>query len=100
MTTEEPVASARDLIAAYGDKVVLDGVNLDIQPQEILTIIGGSGSGKTTLLKHFIGLEQPRSGRIEIFGQDWWEMGETEREDARRRIGVLLPRCRSGARGQ
>ncbi len=90
MTAEEPLARAQDLVAAYGERVILDGVNLDIHPREVLTIIGGSGSGKTTLLKHFIGLERSRSGRIEIFGKDWWDMGEGEREDVQRRIGVLF----------
>lgn len=90
MTAEQPLARAQYLVAAYGERVVLDGVNLDIRPREIITIIGGSGSGKTTLLKHFIGLERPRSGRIEVFGEDWWGLGEAEREAAQRRIGVLF----------
>jgi len=77
-------------MAAYGEHVVLDGVNLSIYPQEIITIIGGSGSGKTTLLKHFIGLEHAKSGLIEIFGLDWWSMNEKDREEAQKKIGVLF----------
>jgi len=85
-----PLAQVLDLKAAYGENIVLDDVNLEIRPHEILTIIGGSGSGKTTLLKHLIGLIKPVSGRVEVFGENWWEMEEKERETVQRRIGVLF----------
>jgi len=68
----------------------LNGVNLDIPPNKITTIIGGSGSGKTTLLKHFIGLLRQRGGEITVFGQSWLKMSESERESTQRRIGVLF----------
>ena len=57
-----PVVSVRDLSVNYDGHHVLDHVNLDIQPNEILVLLGGSGSGKTTLLRHIIGLEPPGSG--------------------------------------
>ena len=85
-----PLAQVLDLKAAYGENIVLDDVNLEIRPHEILTIIGGSGSGKTTLLKHLIGLIKPISGRVEVFGENWWKMEEKERETVQRRIGVLF----------
>ncbi|MBT7788697.1 MAG: ATP-binding cassette domain-containing protein [Calditrichaeota bacterium] len=77
----EPLAKIENLIAKFGDRVVLDGVNLSIFPREILTIIGGSGSGKTTLLKHLMGLERPHRGCVEVFGRDWWGMEEEEKEN-------------------
>jgi len=85
-----PLAQVLDLKAAYGENIVLDDVNLEIRPHEILTIIGGSGSGKTTLLKHLIGLIKPISGRVEVLGENLWKMEEKERETVQRRIGVLF----------
>lgn len=88
--TSEPLANVENLVVRFGDKVILDGVNLAIYPREIVTIIGGSGSGKTTLLKHMMGLDRPYSGHVQVFGKDWWEMGETEKENTQHRIGVLF----------
>jgi phospholipid/cholesterol/gamma-HCH transport system ATP-binding protein len=56
----------RNLIAKYGDTVVLDNISLDVYPREILVIMGQSGCGKTTLLRHMIGLQRPASGSIEM----------------------------------
>ncbi len=49
----------------YGRDVVLSGVNLKVQPAEILTIVGPNGSGKSTLLRAIVGAEKPKAGRIE-----------------------------------
>ena len=57
------IIQVKDLVARYGDFVVLDGVDFDVYEGEILVIMGGSGCGKSTLLRHMIGLEQPDSGR-------------------------------------
>ena len=65
-----PVISVRDLSVSYEGHQVLDRVNLDIQPDEVLVLLGGSGSGKSTLLRHIIGLEQPDSGNILVRGID------------------------------
>ena len=89
-TTSPPLARAIDLVARYGERTILDGVSLDLHAGQVLCILGGSGCGKTTLLKHFVGLQKPYSGMIELFGQDWWELDEVEREVARQKIGVLF----------
>jgi ABC-type glutathione transport system ATPase component len=60
-----------DLTVGYGDRhtpPVLDGVTLDVQPGEILGVIGETGSGKTTLARTVVGLVPARSGRIEFDG--------------------------------
>ena len=64
------VISVRDLSVNYDGHQVLDRVNLDIRPNEILVLLGGSGSGKTTMLRHIIGLEAPNAGNILIRGVD------------------------------
>ena len=60
----------RDLVTHYGDRMILNGVNLDIYEGEIMVIMGGSGSGKSTFLRHIMALEFPTSGHIHIFGKD------------------------------
>lgn len=60
--------SVRDLHKSFGDQVALRGVDLDVEPGEILVIMGASGSGKSVLLKHIIGLEIPDRGAIKING--------------------------------
>jgi len=60
----------RDLVTHYGDRMILNGVNLDIYEGEIMVIMGGSGSGKSTFLRHIMALEFPTSGHIYIFGKD------------------------------
>jgi putative ABC transport system ATP-binding protein len=49
---------------------VLDGVNLEVEKGEFVTISGPSGSGKTTLLNIIGGIDKPTSGRIIVFGED------------------------------
>jgi ABC-type polar amino acid transport system ATPase subunit len=51
---------------AFGDAVVLDGVNLTVQPGEVVSILGSSGSGKSTLIRCINGLEKLNGGRIMV----------------------------------
>ena len=55
---------------AYGAVAALDGVSLEVQPGEFLTLLGPSGCGKTTLLRLLAGFEAPDAGRILISGRD------------------------------
>ena len=65
-----PIIQVKDLAAGYGDTLVLQDINFDVQMGEIFAILGGSGSGKTTLLKNMIGLQKPLRGAILIDGTD------------------------------
>jgi polar amino acid transport system ATP-binding protein len=60
------ILSARNVRKAYGCKVVLDGIDLEVRQGEAVTIIGASGSGKTTLLRCLNWLERPDAGDIRI----------------------------------
>ena len=61
--------SIRDVSHHYGDRLVLDSVNLDVPQRSITAIIGPSGVGKTTLLRLIGGFEAPDKGRIEVEGE-------------------------------
>ncbi len=90
MPEKTPLTEVINLKAGYGDKVILEKIDLKIFPREVVTIIGGSGSGKTTLMKNFIGLLRPLEGNVRVFDKDWWDLEEKERELMRREIGVLF----------
>jgi len=64
-----PVISIRNLTKAFGDFSALSGISLDINPSEVVCIIGPSGSGKSTLLRCTSFLEEYSSGEIEIEGR-------------------------------
>ena len=74
----------------FGDKKVLDGVNLNIAKGITLVIIGRSGCGKSVLLKHIIGLLNPDEGHIYIEGNDITEMNEKEVYTLRKKFGFLF----------
>ncbi len=80
----------RDMIAKYGDEVILKDVNLDVFKNEILAIVGGSGCGKTTLLRHMVGLQPPASGSIMIDDIDIAHAEEGAFDSALKKIGILF----------
>ena len=77
-----PLVVVRDLHVSYGPKRVLEGVDLELQPREILAVVGGSGSGKSTLLRAMIGALQPQQGEVRIDGCDLNCADRGERADA------------------
>jgi phospholipid/cholesterol/gamma-HCH transport system ATP-binding protein len=90
MTEAIPKLRIRGLRKSFGDKRVLDGIDLDVMPRTSMVVIGGSGSGKSVLLKCVLGLIQPDAGVIEIDGQDVLRMRRADAEAARARIGMLF----------
>ena len=73
-----------------GELVVLDGVDLEIMPGEIVGLVGPAGSGKSSLL-HAAGLlERPSGGAVEIAGASGWSLGDDQRTAIRRnQIGFV-----------
>lgn len=59
-----------DLHAGYGDAEVLFGVDLRVEPGEVVAIVGSNGAGKTTLLRAISGAIRPTSGRVTLEGHD------------------------------
>ena len=83
------IIRVRDLVARFGDEIILDGISFDVYEGEIFVVLGGSGCGKSTLLKHLIGLIPPSSGRIIIDGDDISKFDDTILKRVLRKIGVL-----------
>lgn len=68
-TTNKVVAECRDLSFRYGKPLVLEDVSFSIHDNESLCVIGPNGGGKSTLLKLMLGLLEPSSGSLQIFGK-------------------------------
>ena len=80
----------RGLCKAFGRKVVLRDLDLDVPKGESLVVIGGSGTGKSVLIKCIIGLIKPDKGSIEIDGQEVTRMSSSEREEIMHKFGMLF----------
>ena len=85
-----PKIRIRSLCKSFGEKVVLDGIDLDIMPGTSMVVLGGSGSGKSVLLKCVLGLIEPDEGSIEIDGTDILPLPRRDQESIRSRIGMLF----------
>ena len=85
-----PKIRIRGLRKAFGDKMVLDGIDLDVMQGTSMVVIGGSGSGKSVLLKCILGLIAADSGTIEIDGQNLAALDRRGREAKRAEIGMLF----------
>ena len=60
----ETIIKIENLSKSFGEKVVLDNINLDIKRGEFVTLLGPSGCGKTTLLRMLAGFTQPDAGGV------------------------------------
>ena len=78
------------LSLGYGDRTILDSVDLQFQFYERIAIVGGSGSGKTTLLKLLLGLTRPDAGRIVIDGQDITALSEKQLRRPRMNFNIVF----------
>jgi ABC-type lipoprotein export system ATPase subunit len=89
------VVRARGLVKSFGEgraaRRVLDGANLDVEPGEVVAVLGRSGSGKSTLLHLIGGLDRADAGTIEVAGEDVTGASEAELSVLRRRhVGFVF----------
>src|SRR5436309_4234330 len=75
---------------AYGEHVVLAGVDLRVAPGELLAIVGQSGTGKSVLLRQVVGLERPDAGRITVGGIELSEYLALPPEEKPFRIAMVF----------
>lgn len=88
--TSEPVLTIRDLVVGFGDRLILDHLDLDVYPGEILGFVGGSGTGKTVLMRAILGLLPMRGGRVSVFGVPFDASNTDDRLAIGQRWGVLF----------
>jgi putative ABC transport system ATP-binding protein len=79
-----PVLAGRGLTKHYGGVHALDGVDIGIEPGQVLAVVGPSGSGKTSLLHVLSGILRPDSGDVFLDGQSVGTLSEAARSELRR----------------
>ncbi|MCZ6449191.1 MAG: ATP-binding cassette domain-containing protein [Alphaproteobacteria bacterium] len=90
MNTTPPKIRLRGVCKAFGPKVVLDGVDLDVGVGESVVVIGGSGTGKSVMIKCILGILEPDSGLIEIDGVDVGKINGADRDALMGKFGMLF----------
>ena len=88
---QTPLISFQGIYKSFGDKAVLQGVDLEVFPGETLVILGRSGSGKTVLTSMLVGLNIPEAGSIKVEGTELTEFTtDADWRDLRLRTGYLF----------
>lgn len=90
MNTASNKISIRNLHKAFGHKIVLNGVDLNIAEGESLVVIGGSGTGKSVLIKCIQGLIVPDEGSIEVNGKETVGVDRKKAEKMYSKMGMLF----------
>ena len=85
-----PVVVFENVVLAFEDKPVLDGVSFSVSHGETKALFGIAGSGKSSILKLALGLIRPDAGRIQVLGHYITEMSEDELLVLRDRIGMIF----------
>lgn len=80
----------KDVDFSYGDKPIIRNVSFKVEDNEAVVIMGPSGSGKSTILRLILGLECPQRGEIYIDGQNICCMKEKEKQQIRKKIGMVF----------
>jgi phospholipid/cholesterol/gamma-HCH transport system ATP-binding protein len=84
-----PVVELRDVELQFDTKKVLDGVSLEVQPQDRLVIMGQSGSGKSTILRLILGLIQPTAGSVFFKQFEITRLKRRKLQQIRTQIGMV-----------
>lgn len=84
--TESHLLAAEQITLGYGDRVVVDGLDLQVPPGHVTVIVGANASGKSTLLRALARLLRPRGGRIVLDGRD---LHRHATKDVARTLGLL-----------
>jgi ABC-type polar amino acid transport system ATPase subunit len=85
---EHPALLLESVHKSFGENEVLKGIDLTVEPHEVVCLIGASGSGKSTLLRCVNLVEPIDSGRIVVEGEEITAEG-TDANRIRRRLGIV-----------
>jgi len=85
-----PKIELRGVKKRFGPKVVLDGVDLVVNPGESLVIIGGSGTGKSVTIKSILGILRPDAGKVFVDGEDVTHITGRARDRMLLKFGMLF----------
>ena len=87
---QEVICDLQNVYTQFGDNIIHQNLNLQLRRGDILSLVGRSGCGKTTLLRHIIGLTNPKSGRVLVFGQNLQIIERNAKRQLMSRFGVLF----------
>ncbi len=90
MTEAAPKIRMRGVCKSFGDKVVLDGLDLEVGRSQSVVVIGGSGTGKSVMLKCILGLLHADAGSIQVDGEEVVGLQGQDLERVRRKFGMLF----------
>ena len=85
-----PAIRVRDLVVGFGDKIIMEGLDLDVRKGEVMGFVGGSGMGKSVLTRAILGLVRKRAGSIAVFGEDIDTLKPPAFAALQRRFGVMF----------
>ncbi len=85
-----PKVELRNVSKRFGRKVVLDGLDLALEPGTSTVVIGGSGTGKSVMIKCVLGILRPDSGYIFVDGKDVTRASGRAREALLKKFGMLF----------
>ena len=89
-TDAAPIVRIQALRKSFGTNEVLKGIDLEVQPGEVIAIIGKSGSGKSTLLRCINGLESFQQGTLEVDGQPLKQGDAKAMRALRQHVGMIF----------
>jgi phospholipid/cholesterol/gamma-HCH transport system ATP-binding protein len=85
-----PVIRVRGLVSRFGAQIVHDGLDMEVQSNEIFGVVGGSGTGKSVLMRTLLGLLVPDGGTVEMYGKDVQQLAAADRRALVQSYGVTF----------
>ena len=89
MSDPAPLVSLENVVLSFDKRTILQGVNLQVQPQERIVIMGQSGGGKSTLLRLMMGILQPDTGRVRFGEHEVNKLGRRQLNAMRAKMGMV-----------